>query len=511
MQRRLRPPFFTENKSKREGRKSIPTTSVPVYAIFVLLIALVSIIFVFEEPKESWPEIITYVTTNPLLAAVVVSVIVFLAVDRFRELSERVGSISQRLFDQKSSTDKEIENAVEKLEAKLTAKWERVGNQIDQIEQENPWLISLAENDLLVNIPTATAALKNVEILISANEFGVAYEVLYNAAKQGSDDDTRLIGTTYDFEALATISFVLFEDAATADMLMRRAQDIAIGRHRYWLARRIQFALFSGRLSAAFDLAKELYDDMVPTYWEALLRRFGQSNSTIYPQDRALVLSSLFPFLDDLITSRKVNGGRRWFDMEYSVTSPETQAQALILKDLWEGRPVHEAEPLNLESETDLTSSRIMCHVASRRMRNSIDPCTTEISLLGMRLGLRLFGDLQAKPKAKAPELDGALRSSEDAESASTQNSSPDSQLGELFPSANRRTRRKGPISPGRLLGGLLPNEDGDTEPKRINEPGQHEKPDDAEGDNNVENDAKKKNNRKQKNSRKQKPTDRKG
>jgi hypothetical protein len=200
------------------------------FAAIIFASCAIYLLISWPDSVENWPDIIGKMIGNPVTIAILALILGFLTVDRFKDLSARVTNIDKRLFDLKGEFQNQVEEASAKTEKGLKDHWDRIENRLHQLRRDYPWLESIHENDFFINVPTAIAALRNVEIFLERGEIHLAYEVLYDAAKLSNEMDKSEViidGTPGDFEALALIAYSLYEDIKLSDKLLIKASESA--------------------------------------------------------------------------------------------------------------------------------------------------------------------------------------------------------------------------------------------------------------------------------------------
>jgi hypothetical protein len=241
--------------------------------LYILLIAVFvasSTIFIFQTPAENWPDIIDYIISNPLTVSIIGALVVFLILDRFRELSKSLGDLDNRVHEQQGSFQRELEDRVDDAQRKLSDKWQRVETKLGDISQTYPFLDDINNFDILVNAPTAVAALKNIEILIGSDRPNLAYHILHQVAMESDLADEKFSGSPNQFETLGLLAFALFDDSYLCDRLLVRAARGANERGIVWAARRLQLAALTGRVALVVELSEYLSKRLSERYWSFL-------------------------------------------------------------------------------------------------------------------------------------------------------------------------------------------------------------------------------------------------
>ncbi|WP_299971365.1 hypothetical protein [uncultured Roseobacter sp.] len=251
----------TENRGR--------TREIVLYTLVIAAFVSSFTLVVFERPAESWPDLIDYIVSNPLTVSIIGALIVFLILDRFRELSKALTEIESRLYDHQGTFNQELENRVDETQRKLSEKWQRIDTKLADISQDYPFLDDINNFDMLVNAPTAIAALKNISILISSGRPNLGYHILYELSVSDKPRTTSFYGSPAQFETLGLFALAYYDDAYLCDLLFQKAGRVASEREIVWTARRLQLATLTGRLSLAVQLSEILSRHIKKRTWES--------------------------------------------------------------------------------------------------------------------------------------------------------------------------------------------------------------------------------------------------
>lgn len=266
MKRSKRGSLLGEKGAQKRNSLAWPREII-LYVLLIFVFVASSAIFIFQTPSEEWPDIIDYIISNPLTVSIIGALVVFLILDRFRDLSKSIGNLDDRVHDQQGSFQRELENRVDETQRKLSDKWQRIETKLGDISQTYPFLEDINNYDILVNAPTAVAALKNIEILIASDRPNLAYHIIHQVAVESDSSEERFSGSPNQFETLGLLALALFDDSYLCDRLFIRASRGANERGIVWAARRLQLAALTGRVALVVELSEYLSKRLSERYW----------------------------------------------------------------------------------------------------------------------------------------------------------------------------------------------------------------------------------------------------
>ena len=408
-------------------------TEIGILGTIVGLILLVFLLFSLGKPKEDWVDIAKYLGESPLIVSVVGALIIFLAVDRFRELAKKVSDLEERIYELTGTFSSTLDRSIEETQAQLADRWERIETRLRNLTENYPFLEALDDHDLLVNSRTTVAALGNVRALMSSGKTNLAYEVLYFTATRKGDQ--KVFGTPKDFESLALVALVSFEDEYLCDLLLSRASAAAGKRHPLWSARRLQMAILTGRLSLAADLSvslkRVLFSDLLRGL--ASLLRINMQGGLIRP-DHEEVVASLYLASKFADTKYSILDSRR-LRHEYSQISKETSDYISSFESFLSGEPYAQDSLEDLFQRTGQTPYALLAAAVSQQAASE----STEVSLKNsLSKGRPLVRKLYEPPSSENEVLTGAAGATPPEEKAMEQPefvSEPES----LFPGYQQR------------------------------------------------------------------------
>jgi hypothetical protein len=279
----------------------------------------VSLLLISGRKQGDWPQLLNYILTNPAVLAAIGTLVVFLTIERFRDLSGRVNDIGKQVYDVRTSLERDVKTASEAVSEELSAEWDRVRNKLESVKRENPWLDSISQFEFSVNVPTTGAALRNIEQFLASNDPHIAYEILYEAGHKTYDPrigrDKAIEGYSNDFEVLAIIALTMFSDAYLCERLLARAEENATPYASVWKARRLLFTLLNDQLATAGRLANDLEADLRPTFFRGLLTRIG-FRTNLLPRDDYVEAIAALSVHDHYMENRRAHRRRPWLAAE---------------------------------------------------------------------------------------------------------------------------------------------------------------------------------------------------
>ena len=270
----------------------------------VLAGAAIATIIIYDQAAESWPKIAQYLVSNPILATIVGAVIVFVTIDRFREMSLRIGALDRTVVEISQNVNQALDDNYKKAEDTLSARFERIEGALQDVESRYPWLKALGEQDFVVNVPTLSAILQNLKLHIENRDMHLAYELLYEAANGDFEGDLRL------YEELAIIAFVIYDDAHTSDVLLRKAQDNSRVMRAVWMAKRLFLATVSGRLALGEQLSRQIESLRKKSWYSSIISIFTSSpvsQNWADSEDVILYLRIFYEIHPDKLRYKKAN------------------------------------------------------------------------------------------------------------------------------------------------------------------------------------------------------------
>lgn len=219
---------------------------------------------------------------NPLLASIIVVVLTFLIIERVRDINSRITELDKGLRDNNSKIQKSVEDATESQVKRLNERLDNLKGKIDGFERRYPWLQTINESSLVINVNSSVAILETVAGLILSQQRAAAYEWLAGAAK---DNDTE--GLPLDFLAIAAVCRLFFNDRVLAEKFIARAEN-ASKYSMSWRVAKLMHLLETGQYSAAsslvFDIERRLLPGIRMRLRMALDARYRRQPKTITPE-----------------------------------------------------------------------------------------------------------------------------------------------------------------------------------------------------------------------------------
>lgn len=305
-------PFRERPSDSPDGRHGNPSHSVPAIMVFVLAVAVIlaAIVLLTSGDPQRARTLIDYLVQNPLLVAVVGAMFAGLLLNVVTDLFKRAGDLEARLHLTSQHYETMQKNAVEEARKALAGRWDAIETKLKQIVRDHPWLEAINDFDYSVNVPTAVAARRNVEIHLLREDRHLAYEVLYEASLSSEESKPKSVvnGAPTDFEELALLAYAIFDDIHLADRLLSRAGSAA-GRNRAaWDARRIHLALLSHRFELVEELRGSVEASLKTELWRDILRRVGVMPPDLMTDGQLEALAALgltYQYLSDRELTRR--------------------------------------------------------------------------------------------------------------------------------------------------------------------------------------------------------------
>jgi hypothetical protein len=238
-----------------------------------------------------------------------------LIIERVRDINSRISEVDKGLRENNSKIQKSVEDATESQVKRLNERLDNLKGKLDGFERRYPWLQTINESGLVINVNSSIAILETVAGLILSQQRAAAYEWLAGAAK-----DSEAEGLPLDFLAIATVCRLLFNDRVLAEKFIARAESAS----RYsssWRVAKLVHLVETGQYAAASTLVLDTERRLLP----GLRLRLRMTFDARYRRQPKVITPELVAALHHYYTTiGDVYGLERVYPSLVKKISPET-------------------------------------------------------------------------------------------------------------------------------------------------------------------------------------------
>ena len=254
------------------------------FGIFIIagIIVVAAIVLSLQAPDiRGHLGVLPGILANPLSVAIATAVLIFLVVERWRNLESDLG----KLRDDQHQTLRDIKSDSEDL---LKSKMDQVTNRAQSIEgkisdliDKHPWVTDISEMEIIPDSPLCRVVLATAEELLTTKAPLLCYE--YLSAVLRNKSEMNLEGVSGDFLDLAAFCEIALQDSYLAYRAIAKGIDCSTS-YSELVPYYLRLAVRHGDYRTASNMARAITRQITPSGFMnyLIMRQMNRGGALLY-------------------------------------------------------------------------------------------------------------------------------------------------------------------------------------------------------------------------------------